>query len=133
MNNPAYISIILGVLIIVSRGPLIFRPEATREFYLKMFATKTRVRVVGLVVLALGCTMVFSVREAPGAASVFFAGLGYLFGAMAFLLLLAFPSFFKLIFEAFFEAADNVILRGLGVLAVGVGAFFIWLGFRLMV
>jgi uncharacterized protein YjeT (DUF2065 family) len=133
MNNHAYISIILGVLIIISRGPLIFRPDATREFYLKMIATRARIRVLGLVVLALGTAMVFSVHEAPGAASVFFAGLGYLMAAAAFFLLLAFPSIFKLVAEAFIEAMDNVILRGLGVLAVGVGAFFIWLGFRLMV
>ena len=132
MNNHACISIILGFLIIMSRGPLIFWPDATREFYIRMMATKARIRVLGLVVLALGTAMVFSVRETPGAASVFFAGLGYLMAAWAIFLLLAFPSIFKLVAEAFIEAMDNVMLRGLGVIAAGIGAFFIWLGFRLM-
>jgi uncharacterized protein YjeT (DUF2065 family) len=132
MNIPAYISIALGVLFIVSRSPLIIWPEATRDFYLKMMASNTRIRITGIFVLMLSVIIVLSLRGVPGSASLFFTGFGYFMALVAVFSLLAFPGIFKLVFEAILKAMDNVMLRGVGVLAVGLGVFFIWVGISLL-
>jgi uncharacterized protein YjeT (DUF2065 family) len=132
MSNTAIISVLIGVLIIVGRGPLIFWPEATREFYLKLIATNLRVRLIGVCLLALGIVMIMSARADARGASIIIQGLGWFLVFIAFFGELIFASIVRLIAEAVLEALDNVMLRGLGVLAVGLGAFFIWLGLKVL-
>ena len=132
MSSTAIISVLIGVLIIVGRGPLIFWPEATRDIYLKMMATNLRVRLIGVCLLALGIVMIMSARGDARGASVVIEGLGWLLTFIAFFGELIFTSIVRLIAEAVLEALDEVMLRGLGVLAIGLGAFFIWLGLEVL-
>ena len=132
MSNTAIISVLIGVIIILSRGPLIFWPEATREFYLKLIATNTRMRLIGLCVLALGIAMILAARDEAHEASIIILALGWFMAFVAIFGELIFTSILRLIGEAVLEALDNVMLRGLGVFGTGFGAFFIWLGLKVL-
>ena len=58
ISNLALVSIIFGAIIILARGPFIFAPEASRKFLLEsIFANNTRIRIIGIFVVALGMIM----------------------------------------------------------------------------
>ena len=118
----------IGILSIVSRGPLIFAPETTKAFYLKLVTSNTRIRIMGLFVAALGTAAIMAARGSDQTAALIILVLGYFWVFAATFFLLIFPSFYKLIAGAFLDAMDNLILRLLGFFTVLLGAFFIYLG-----
>lgn len=128
MNDLALISILIGIIAIVSRGPLIFAPESTKELYVKLVASNTRIRIMGLFVAALGTAAIMAARGSDQTAALIILVLGYFWVFAATFFLLIFTSFYKLIADAFLDAMDNLILRLLGVFTVLLGAFFIYLG-----
>lgn len=132
MNNPAYICIIFGVFVIIFRGPLIFRPQATKEAYRKMFATRARVRLTGLVVLVLGAAMALAARQGTGPAATFFTGFGCVLAVLGALVSTVLPAFFKIFIDTLIDAFDDLMLRGVGVFAVAVGALLVWLGISML-
>ena len=128
MSSVGAISVLIGVLIIIGRGPLIFWPEPTREFYLKMIATNNRVRLIGLFLVAIAVVMIVASRGDPRPAAMLIQGMGWIIAFVGLIGELIFASITRLIGEAVLEAMDSVVLRGMGILAMGLAAFFIWLG-----
>ena len=128
MNGLALISILMGVLIIISRGPLIFAPEIMRKFYMKLIATSTRIRIMGLCITPLGAVAIMVARGSDQTASLIISVIGYIMVLIAVFFMLIFPSLSKQVADAFLEAMDNLMLRILGLLAVCLGALFIYLG-----
>ena len=60
MNNLAIVSIIIGILLIIGRGPLIFAPAATLRVIRKIVNKKSNLRLLGIPTSLLGVTMITS-------------------------------------------------------------------------
>jgi uncharacterized protein YjeT (DUF2065 family) len=122
--------ILLGVLIIVTRGPMIVAPRATLRFYERLLSTDARVRGIGLVIGPLAVALVAFTSGEEGAAGILRA-LGWL-SAAATLWLLAVPSSYRRLAQGvldFFESSvDPAIVRIIGLLAVAIGVALIYVG-----
>jgi len=132
MNGVAALIAILGIIIIATRAPLIFAPGATRELWLKIFSTNTRIRIFGLFAGTLGIAMILVGRGSEDIASLLVMGLGYLLVLMTIFPIMIFTSIWKIIVQAVLEGMDDLILRGLGVISVGLGLVIVYLGISLL-
>ena len=128
MNATGLVSILFGAVIILSRAPLLFAPEATRVVYLKILATTTRVRLLGLAIFVLGLALVLAPSGLHDFAEVFITCVGWLLMTVSFIGPIVFAFLFQPIAEALLQAMDDLMLRGLGVVSVGAGAWFIYFG-----
>lgn len=127
MTPVAIASIFIGVLMIATRAPLIFAPEATAAFYLRMVDTRGRVRAVGACVAILGVVLLLLAAGEPGGLAGVMTVIGglMLFGA-GFLLFV--PGVYQQLAEAVLTGIGEVGLRALGLLAVGIGGLFVYFG-----
>lgn len=128
MTGVAVSSILLGLIIIAARGPMIFWPGGTRSFYMKLFDSNTRIRIMGLVTGALGTAMIMAARGVDGALAQLILAFGCLIAFAALFLLLIFTSIYKIIALAVLEGSDDLILKGAGVFSLAMGSLFIYLG-----
>lgn len=132
MDALSVLCVVAGVLIVASRGPLVFAPEATLRVYERMLATDARVRAVGAFAGALAVATLTT--PAAGPLSRFWLGL---IGAMLLgvtIWLIAAPAHYRRMAHAVFDFArgstDGAIVRGVGLLAVAIGACLIYVGLR---
>lgn len=128
MNGLAIICIAFGVLIVVTRGPLVFAPEYTLRLYRKVLETRFRIRVMGLIVLPLPVWLILVAQDHPHQGADIMIGLGYVFTVAVVFLLIIFADFFRFVANAVLDGMDSLILRGIGVIALGIGGVFIYLG-----
>ncbi|MCP4007334.1 MAG: hypothetical protein GY725_24390 [bacterium] len=132
------VCIVLGILIIASRAPLVFAPQATLLFYRQMVATNGRVRALGVVVAGLGLAMLISGRNSDAGAELALFWFGVFMSAVAGGLLLILPGAYRtmaagvLDFMGDPESADLAVTRVAGVFGVAVGGFFVYLGARVV-
>lgn len=131
MEDLRPVAVVLGVLVIAFRGPLIFAPEATTHFYRSLMATQMRTRILGLVVGLLGIALLVMGWEPQGAVAHVLVGIGWLMALGALFIVLA-PSLYMRLADGVFDwaesGADPAILRGLGLVAVVLGALLIYWG-----
>lgn len=130
MEPLSVICIVLGIAIIVSRGPLILAPDATLDAYRGLIASNTRVRVIGLFLLTLGGPTIALTRGGEGGAQI----LG-LFGwllTVGGLMLELFPSAYRRLGTSALDftstSIDSAIVRVLGAIAVGIGGVLVYAG-----
>jgi hypothetical protein len=127
MGTVSILYILLGVLIIVTRGPLIIAPRATLDFYRRLMSTNAGVRGLGLVTGVLGAVFLL-LPLGPGNAAGILRGLGWLWVAATVWLLSA-PNSYRLLANSFIDTLDDeAIGRILGLFAVVIGAALIYVG-----
>ncbi len=135
MDPLAIACVALGLLVILSRAPLVVAPAATLRSYRKLLASTARTRIVGVLVLVLGVAVVTPAWGIERTVVQVLAVLGWLlcFGGA---LLLVFPAAFRLLADNLLRAAsdavDGAFLRVVGVIAVAVGAGLIYVGLRIL-
>ncbi len=120
--------VLLGVLIIVSRGSLAIWPVTTRNVYQRLLKTNLRVRVFGLTILPLPVAMVLVNQGNPRDAAVILTGLGYIFIFVVIVFFLIIPGIYRLVTEAVLDAMDTVMLRGAGAISTAIGILLIYAG-----
>ncbi len=121
--------VLLGVLIIVSRGSLAIWPVATRNVYQRLLKTNLRVRVFGLAILPLPLVIIVANQGEPrGDAAVILTGLGYIIIFVVIVFLFIFPGIYRLVTEAVLDAMDTVMLRGVGAISTAIGILLIYAG-----
>jgi uncharacterized protein YjeT (DUF2065 family) len=129
MSELAIATTAVGVLIVLVRGPLIFAPQATLGVYRKLLETHTRIRVMGGCVVLIGAALALSAQGIDQTAAQVIFAVGGLIVLFAVFGLLVYPSAYKGLADALLAAMDDsTTLRALGVLGVGIGAIFIYLG-----
>jgi hypothetical protein len=131
MPDLGLVAVLLGVLIIALRGPLIFAPEATAQFYRRLLATRTRTRIAGLVIGVLGLAVLVTGWGPRGAVAHVLVAVGWLMALGAVFILLAPALYMRLatsVLDWAEEGADPVVARGVGLLAVLLGALLIYWG-----
>ena len=120
--------VLLGVLIIVSRGSLAIWPVATRNVYQRLLKTNLRVRVFGLTILPLSVAMILVNQGNPRDAAIILTGLGYIFIFVVIVFFLIIPGIYRLVTEAVLDAMDTVMLRGAGAISTAIGILLIYAG-----
>jgi uncharacterized protein YjeT (DUF2065 family) len=129
MSRLALVSIIFGAIIILIRSPTIFIPEASKKFFLKLiFSSNTRIRITGIFAVALGIIMIDVAQGHDNTAALFIKCFGWFLAVGAGSIFLIFTSIFKDIFVNIVENMDELTLRIIGVIGVGIGLLFIYLG-----
>jgi len=126
MNAVSVMSIIFGIVIILGRAPLVFAPGATLRLIRRIINNKGTLRIVGIFTAVLGVALIASAWDVRQSAALILYWLGWL---------LFFAALVELIFTAFVQriaiaiwSMKNSTARILGVFAVIIGAFFIYLG-----
>ena len=59
MDSLSIICIVVGALVILKRGPLIFAPNATLRFYDRFVLSTARIRAAGVVIATLAMALLF--------------------------------------------------------------------------
>ena len=131
MKNPvAFLCVVMGMLIVVSRGPMMFAPKASLRFFRQLVSTDVRVRILGLVMAPLSLALGFLPLGEEGAAALL-RSLGWLFILATSWLLIA-PGMYRAMvngFVDFFESSvDSIVVRMIGFFAVLVGGWLIHFG-----
>ncbi len=133
MEPVAIVTALLGIVSIVSRGGLLFAPEATLALQRRLFSNTGRTRLMGVFVIGLGVALIVTAHEPnPGQARFYLELLGW-FVAVAGLGIVIAPGawgrFALSILEAF---EDPTTLRAMGALGIGFGVFLIWVAFSVL-
>lgn len=131
MTHIGLICVLIGSLIIVTRGPLIFAPEGYRSFVLKLLASDASMRGFGIFTAALGGLLAWSTRGLASGLGQFLYTLGIIIIAMAALFMVPFPKASGNLARGIWNAFSTTALRALGVLAVVLGALLVSYGFSL--
>ena len=134
MESLASLTLLLAVLIIVSRGALLVAPQATVRAFRRLLEYPSRLRLMGLLFALLGVGFVQSAPQAalhqPTASTALtVVGWGILVAA-AWLVL--WPRGYQRLAEPVLDAvSDSSVLRVLGGLGVLFGLGVAWLAFQL--
>jgi hypothetical protein len=133
MDTISTLYVLLGVLIIATRGPMIFVPQATLRVLRRLVATDARVRVIGLLVVPLAAAAIQVPPGRPGAEVL--RVLGWIWAGAALWIVLA-PGSYRWVTLGvvdFFDSSPGTSdMRMIGVLAVALGAGLIYFGIYLL-
>ena len=120
----------MGVLVILTRSPLLFAPRRTIHTYMAMVSTDSRIRTMGGIMGVAALSLLMSGFGDSGTArwptwtlwTVLSVGLS----------MTVFSAFWRTYVQARFrwfdEKLSDGMLRWAGVLAVSIGAFLVYLG-----
>jgi len=122
--------ILIGALIIATRGPLIFAPRAMLHVIRGLIATDARLRGIGLVLAVLAAApLLLPLGEGAVAGGLY--ALGWLL-AFASLWLLIAPGSYRLVAQGVLDyvdsSVDGAIVRILGFVAVAIGFALVYVG-----
>ncbi len=120
MSPLALVLIVLGLLIAISRAPLIIAPESTRSFYLKLMQTDGRMQGLALLIILLGAAMIWASASEAGVVAVAVYWLGLLILAIAAFFILL-PGKARRLATATWGSFSTGVLRGLGWVALVFG------------
>ena len=128
MNRLALVSVVLGVLIILLRGPMIFAPEVVIERFKKLIITDARLRILGVILTLFGVVLIVSAWGVDHGAAYAVLVMGCLLAFAAFLLQVIFPSLYRQIADIVFTF-NLLFFRVVGVIGVALGLLFLYFGF----
>ena len=120
------LTIILGMLIILTRGLIVLYPARFREFAIDLGARESAMRWTGVMLFALTALIYFALGGDVSGARAIMAIMGA-FMFLGALLLSATPGLYARMLVRFAKLPDGV-MRAMGVIGVGVGFLFIALG-----
>ncbi len=133
MTSTAIITLVLGVLIILSRGPLLFTPARTTAVYRRLFATNARIRVAGVFAALLGLALILAAQGESAVAAHAMLWVGWFLLGGTLLLHIPFPGIVALFADGLFDAlADDTTGRVLGAIGVAIGLIFVYVGLVLL-
>ena len=120
-----------GILIIVTRVPLLFAPNATLRAYDRLiFATNARLRTFGVGLVILGAALL-ALPFGAGRLAGFLHLLGWIMAAAS-LWILIFPDVYRRfgrgVFNFLENSVDDAILRFFGFVAAVAGVALIYVG-----
>ena len=131
MSEVGIVSIVVGVVVVCSRGPLLVAPTATLRWFEGVIATNGRIRVLGVGVLILGTVMAWAGASEHGGLAMSLSVVGWAIVGISTLALLLFPAAYRSIAEAVLPTDADEDLAGwrfLGLLGVIIGGLLIYFG-----
>jgi hypothetical protein len=131
MSKFGVVSIVVGVDLVCSRGPLLVAPTATLRCFKGVIATNGRIRVLGIAVLILGTVMAVAGASEHGGLALLLSVVGWALVGTSTMVLLLFPAAYRSIAEAVLPSDKDEDLPGwrlLGLLGVVLGGLLIYSG-----
>lgn len=130
MDYLSILCILIGTLIIATRGPLILAPRAMLRVIRGLISTDARLRGIGLVLVVLAAApLLLPIGEGAVAGGLY--ALGWLL-AVASLWLLTAPGSYRLVAQGVLDyvdsSVDEAIVRILGIFAVAIGVGLVYVG-----
>ena len=130
MNLGSVLLIGIGVLLMLTRSPLLFAPRRTIHAYMAMVSTDRRIRTMGVIMGVAALSLLMGDFGDSGAARwptwILWACL------MVGLCMTVFPTIVRTFVQArvrwFDEKLSDGMLRWTGVLGVSIGVFLVYLG-----
>lgn len=119
---------IIGILIILTRSPLVFAPERTRSVFMAVMATPARLRLLGLFMTLLGALAAWVGLTEVSPTADFVNTLGIIIIIIGAGIVIPFAQPVSKAFRGIMGAMSTSFLRGVGVLAVLIGAWIVWYG-----
>lgn len=129
MNRISIVSISLGFLILIIRGPLVLFPEPTVDFLRGFIRSVKKVRITGVVFFVYGLFIILMTQGINTPAADFFRILGYFFALVPLLFLIIFPAAYSFMADAILSALDPLIARILGLIGLIIALIFFYYGF----
>lgn len=129
MNLLSILCVLLGILIIATRGPMIFAPAATLRFFDKLISTNAGIRGIAAV-LAPFAVALLALPVDDGRMTEVLRFFGWLWAAAA-LWLFAVPDSYRRLAGGvldFMASVDESIIRMIGAVAVAIGIALIYFG-----
>lgn len=131
MNRVAIVSIVLGIIVVCSRGALLLAPATTLGWFEGLIATDCRIRALGALTLTLGATMAWvGASELTGLATILRLG-GWAIVAFSTPALVMFPTAYRAIAVSVLPSSSDSDLAGwrlLGLIGVILGGLLIYFG-----
>ena len=131
MSAFAIVLVFFGLLIAVTRAPLVVAPGKTRDFYLTLFESDTRMRALGLFVAIFGAICLWATADVPGTMATIIAVVGIFALAAGAVGMMLFPTWARDLATRIFGSFSEPTLRVVGALAVAFGLWLAWYGFSL--
>ena len=129
MNGLAIVSILWGILIIITRTPVLLAPRITINTYRKISSTNTRIRMMGVVMIVLSLfTILFAQKSAEVIADCYLL-FGWIAALVSVFMLLIFPIIFKEILEFSLKLfSRSVTARLIMIVPTAIGIFLFYIG-----
>ena len=131
MFTLANLCIFIGVLMIVSRAPLIFAPEKYRALILSWVSSPSFMRLFGGFVLALGGLITWITSSESGLLAIILNGLGWVMLVFGLVFMLPFATAASDLASQVWSGFRTSTLRVLGVGAVLFGGWLALYGLSL--
>jgi len=133
VSEVGVVSIVVGVVVVCSRGALLVAPAATLHRFDDVIATNGRTRALGVFTLTLGAVMVWAGASEHSGLATALSLVGWVVVGISALALVLFPGVYRAIAEAVLtSAADtDADLNGwriVGLLGVSIGGLLIYFG-----
>lgn len=131
MSEAGVASILLGVVVVCSRGALLVAPAATLRWFAGLVATNGGTRVFGVVALTLGVAMTWAGASEESVLATVLSLIGWAVIGISTFGLVLFPAVYRNIVEAVMPSDANASLagwRGLGLAGVLLGGLLIYFG-----
>ncbi len=130
MSALAILIVILGVSIVLSRAPLVVAPQQTRDAYLRLFDTDSKMRLLAATIGAVGVIAVWAALGVPGTVAAIVNGFGLFMGFVAFGAILL-PGLARKFATSVWTSFGTTAMRFMGALAVIFGLFLVYYGLSL--
>ena len=130
MDPLSVVCVVIGILIIATRGPMVFAPTATLRVFDRLISTDSRIRGFG-VVLAPFAVGLIALPLGEGASVEILRALGWTWAAVTLWLLFApgsYRRFARGVLNFFESSMDESIVRIIGLVAVTIGVALIYFG-----
>ena len=131
MSTIALFLVAFGIMIILSRAPLVVAPGATRNAYMSFVTTDWRMRLFGVFVAAFGAVIFWVGLTNPGIAATILTYLGVIVVAFGLGGIIPFAGAARRLAENIWNAFSIPALRAIGVTSTIAGAALIYYGFSL--
>ena len=131
MSEVGIVSIVLGVVVVCSRGALLVAPAATLRWFESVVATNGRTRALGAVALTLGASMTWAGASEHSGLATILSVAGWAIVGLSTLALLLFPAAYRAIAEAALPSDLDEDLTGwrfLGLFGALIGGLLIYHG-----
>ncbi len=124
-------TIVFGIIVLCTRGPLLIAPAAALRLLRRLIKTDGRIRTMGIVVLPLCPSMLWAGSTDESGLAMLLSFLGWLLLIVALPILLVFPSAYRAIIGGLLpdeESTDFYGWRVLGFVGGVIGVALIYFG-----
>jgi len=122
--------VLIGILIIATRGPMLFAPSATLRFFQRLISSDARIRGIGVLIAPLAVALI-ALPLGEGVAAGILRALGWIWAAATLWLIAAPNSYRRLargVLTYFESSADEAVVRIIGLVAVAIGGAMVYFG-----